>query len=347
MTKQKISKLGWLTAVLLLGLVPLFRVWTAEALTLGNRSIRIDTSEPSASTVHVYNFDIPTSSTVGSMVFEYCSNNPFLQEPCTAPNGLDVSATNLDSQSGDTGYTVNPLETTDNKIVITRPPLVSNVGPAQYVFSDIVNPSDYGTVYVRITLHSSTDGTGPYGDGGGVVFSVTRKLSTQAFVPPFIIFCVGITVAPDCSSVDSGLVNLGELSSTGPNVATSQFAGATNDYTGFYTNLFARTLTSGNRIIAPMSSASSSVPGTAQFGLNMRDNSSPNIGQDPSGAGDSVLMPDYNVPNQFILKDGVVTSSTVSTEFNVFTVSYVANVPPDQPAGIYNTTLTYVATASF
>lgn len=347
MARHKISRFGAFVAVLTLGLVPLMHVLHSNALPLPLRSVRVDHSAPGVVTTHVFNFNIPTNSIVGSTVFEYCTNDPFLDTPCTPPDGLDLSAANLDSESGDTGYSIDAATTTNNRLVITRPPTISNVGPSQYVFSNVVNPSTAGTVYVRITLHASTDGTGPYNDGGGVVFGIVPRLTTSAFVPPFLIFCTGVTVAPDCSSTSGSNIDLGELSPITPKTATSQFAGATNDLTGFFTNLVANTMTSGNRIINSLNAPTASVSGTSQFGLNMRANTNPSVGQDPAGVGDSVLTPDYNIPNRFTLRNGVITSSPLTTDFNVFTVSYIVNVPPEQPPGIYNTTLTYIATASF
>lgn len=347
MAQHKISRFGALVAVLTFGLVPLVHVMNTEAAPLPFRSVRIEHSAPGANTIHIYNFNIPSSSIVGSTVFEYCTNDPFLNTPCTPPDGLDLSAANLDSESGDTGYSVDGLSTTANRLVITRTPAMSNVGPSQYVFSDVINPSIVGTVYVRISLHASTDGSGPYGDGGGVVFGIVRQLTTSAFVPPFLIFCVGVTVAPDCSSTTGSNINLGELSRSTAKTATSQFAGATNDLTGFFTHLVANTMTSGNKIINSLNEPTPSLPGTSQFGLNMRANTNPGVGQEPNGAGSSVLMPDYNIPNRFTLKNGTVTNSPTTTDFNTFTTSYIVNVPPEQPPGVYNTTLTYIATASF
>lgn len=342
----KAYRIGIVIAALILGLVPLFRVLSVGASDLLLRSVRLESSAVSANTQHVFNYNIPNSLLVGSTVFEYCSNDPFLLTPCTPPAGLDVSGANLDSESGDIGYSVHAASTA-NRLVLTRIPTVSIIGPTQYVLSNMINPSTIGTTYVRISLHASTDGTGGYGDGSAVVFSTASQLNTQAYVPPYLTFCVGVSVAPDCSSASGSSIDFGELSKVSANTATSQFAGATNDVTGFFTNITANTMTSGSQTITAMTSQSASAPGTSQFGLNMRANTNPAVGQNPTGAGSSVLTLDYDTPNQFILKSGVVTNSSLSTEFNVFTVSYLVNVPANQTPGIYNTTLTFVATASF
>jgi hypothetical protein len=346
MLKQRFPRCGYILAVLILGLVPLSRMSQVVAADLQTRSVRLDSSQVSATTIHVFNYGIPTTALVGSTVFEYCANNPFIFDPCTAPAGLDVSAANLDSESGDVGYSIDAA-TTANRLVLTRLPILSISGPAQYIFSNITNPSSIGTIYVRISLHASTDGSGPYSDGGSVAFATSRLLSTQAFVPPYLTFCVGITVAADCSSTNGSSINFGELSKVSANTATSQFAGASNDVTGFYTNIFGSTMTSGNNLINPLAVPTSNQPGTSQFGLNLRANTNPAVGQNPSGVGSSILSPDYANVNQFILKDGVLTNAPLSSDFNVFTVSYLVNVPSSQAPGVYNTTLTYVATASF
>lgn len=342
----KVHRSSWVITVLILGLVPLVHLVETNALTLPNRSIRIESSRASANTLHTYNYNIPSTALVGSVVFEYCTNNPFLLTACTAPAGMNASAASLDSESGDVGYTIHS-STNANRIVLTRAPVFSIMGPSQYVLSNIVNPSAIGSVYVRITLHATNNGTGAYGDGGGVVFAIANQLSTQAYVPPYLTFCVGITVAADCATSTGSSINFGELSKSSANTATSQFAGATNDVSGFSTNIVANTMTSGNEIINPLSVPTGSAPGTSQFGLNLRANSNPLVGQNPVGSGSSAPLADYAIANQFILKNGIVAASSLSTEFNVFTVSYLVNVSSNQTPGVYNTTLTYVATASF
>jgi hypothetical protein len=285
---------------------------------------------------------------MGSIVFEYCSNTPIFELSCSAPSGLDISLASIDSQSGITGFSVHGL-TNANRLVITRTP-AANPAPqaAVYDFGNIVNPSDVNTpMYVRITTHASDDGTGPETDRGAVVFVLTPDFTTEAFVPPFLTFCAAITVASDCSTTSGNFINLGELSKTSANFSTSQFAGATNDPGGYSTFLAGTTLSSGINTIPALASPGTSNPGSSQFGLNLVANSNPNVGQNRTGGGTAAPFGGYGSPNQFLFQEGIIASTANSTNFNVFTVSYLVNVSNNQKPGIYTTTVTYIATAAF
>ena len=116
-----LSLLILLTAEFVTG-VPL-----AEADQLSDRSITVSSATPSAVTNELYQFFVPGIYTLGSIVFEYCSNSPLLTVPCTAPAGLDVSGAGITSQTGNTGFSVDTADTTANKLVISRVPLSTAV----------------------------------------------------------------------------------------------------------------------------------------------------------------------------------------------------------------------------
>ncbi len=326
--------------------ITLFIPYSSKAFQMTNRSVAIGSSNVSANTTHNFSFDYPSVNTIGSLEFEYCTNSPLVGSPCVPPVGLNVSSANLVSQTGETGFAIDPA-TTANKIVVSRLPGLTSVGPAQYNFANIINPSSAETVFVRVSSFSGVGALGPRVDDGTVAFATVNQVSVNGFVPPYLTFCVGVTVAGDCSSANGDFVGFGELSKTGPRFLTSQYAGATNDPTGYSTSVYGITMSSGTNAITALNSPTTSIPGVSQFGMNLRTNSSPNVGLDPSGAGSSAIEPDYNQPNMFTFKNQIISKANISTDFNVFTVSYLVNVSNSQPAGIYNTTLTYIATASF
>jgi hypothetical protein len=177
--------------------------------------------------------------------------------------------------------------------------------------------------------------------------AITTSLDTTLFVPPYIIFCVAVSVAPDCSSSTGSNLDLGELSRTATKAATSQFAGATNDPSGYVVSMFGTTMTSGNNVLNTSPVPTPSTIGTSQYGLNLRANAIPSVGQNPLGAGTATPSADYDIPNQFVFRQGTIANSNISTDFNTFTVSYIVNIPAGQAPGVYSTTLTYIATAQF
>ncbi len=320
-----------------------------RALELANRSVVVSSALPSANATHTYAFNYQSLGLLGSMVFEYCDNSPIIEQSCNAPSGLDVTAANIASQTGNTGFSVDISDTTANRLVISRTPSASAVTPATYSFSNITNPSLAGqTIYIRISSYASSDGSGMYTDHGSVAFATNNAFIVGADVPPFIRLCAAITVAPDCSSMSGDRLNLGILKSTVARAGQSQFAVGTNSVTGYITYVLGTTMTSGNNTIKALSSPTPSFPGNSQFGINLRANTIPAVGEDPFGAGTGTVAGNYDTANQFMYSSGdaVVTSSTPS-DFNRMTVSYLANIKPSQPAGIYSTTFTYLAVANF
>lgn len=314
-----------------------------------DRSIVLSSTIASEVVSNTYHITPPSTSSIGSIVFEYCSNSPVLNFTCTAPAGLDVGSANLSGQSGNTGFSVDNTDTTANKLVITRPAAAGIVTPSTYIFNNVTNPSTAGQiVFVRITIHASTDGSGPYSDAGAVAFNVSAVFNIGAYVPPFLQLCVGITVAPDCTSQAGDFVDLGDLSINVARSGQSQFSTATNDPSGYVIYAIGTTLTSGNNIIPAPGSPAPSFPGTGQFGINLRSNLIPSTGQDPVGVGTGQPTPNYNIPNRYLFNSGdSITTASLPSNYNRMTVSYIANIPSKQAPGIYSTTFTYVATVQF
>lgn len=290
-----------------------------------------------------------SSTTVGSIVFQYCIDSAMPGDPCTPPAGLDLSSVALVQQTGNTGFSIDTVNSTPNKIVLTRPPTSASPVQSTYTFSPVTNPSTVNqTTYVRISTYTTADGTGPLTDKGSVAFSTTQTFTVGAFIPPFVELCVGVTVAPDCSSTNGDSIDLGTLSSRSTKAATSQYAVGTNDVTGYETFVIGSTMTSGNNVIPAAGTPTNNRPSTSQFGLNVRKNNGPLVGLDPTGTGTGVPAAQYDTPDLFSFVSGsLISSSDLSTEFNRMTVSYIVNVNPSQPAGVYNTSMTYLASVQF
>jgi hypothetical protein len=322
---------------------------SSSGLFFDNRSIVTTSGLPSAVTTHTFRLTPPTTSVTGSLDFLYCSNSPVALSPCTPPAGLDVSAAVLSSQTGNIGFTIDTANSTANKLVLTRPAVVGNMSPSTYVFDNITNPSTAGqTVYVRIASYPTTDGSGPFADHGGVAFAVQNAFNVDAYVPPFLQLCVGVTVAPDCSIISGDSIDIGILSSGHASAGQTQFSTATNDPTGYIIYALGNTMTSGNNTINSLASPSPSFPGNSQFGINLRANLIPSVGQDPIGLGTASPTANYNIPNRFMFNSGdSIASSAINTNYNRMTVSYLVNIPSNQPPGVYATTITYVATVQF
>lgn len=319
----------------------------AEVLT--NRSVSVSSAAPSTQSTHTFQFTYVSTGTVASVTFEYCTNSPIITEACSAPAGLDVSSANLTSSSGNSNFGVDNVHTTANKLVITRIPAPVLTVPSRYVFSNITNPSTPNQAeFIRISTYASANPGEPRTDNGSVAFATNPLFEVGAYVPPYLRLCTGITVAADCSWAAGNFIDLGTLTASQANKAQSQFAAATNSPSGYVIFAVGTTMTSGNNIIPALNNPGIGVAGESQFGINLRANSSPAIGQDPAGAGTGIPTASYNSPNLFTFRTGdAISSSAITTEFNRMTVSYLVNINNYQPAGVYSTTLTYVAVAQF
>lgn len=319
----------------------------SRAAPLTTKSVTISDSAPGAVNTHRFNFNINTVTSVGSIEFEYCSNTPFVGTVCTAPTGFSASSAVLSSQTGETGFSIDP-SSTSNRIVLSRPAGLTSAIPVSYTFDTITNHSaPFNTVYVRLATFASSDGTGLRTDSGPVAYATVGSLSVSGYVPPHLTFCVGVTVALNCSSSSGNFLNFGELSTSQPRYLTSQFSVSTNDPGGYVTSVAGTTMTSGNNIIPALGTPSPSIAGSSQFGMNLRANSSPGVGANPAGVGTGAITPNYSIPNQFMFNNQVIASSSISTDFNLFTTSYIVNRSASQSPGVYSTTLTYVAVAAF
>jgi hypothetical protein len=323
----------------------LFVPQTLSAAQLTNRSLAVGSSLSSASTTHEFTFDFPSTDDVGSIEFLYC-DDPLRTQPCNAPAGLDASGASLASQSGETGFSIQSAST--SRIVLSRPSSAASLVSGNYEFGNVTNPSAEETFYVRIFTYQSEDGTGTADHHGTVVSSTSTGINIETEVPEILNFCVAKSIPVGCNSASGNFLKLGELKSSTTATATSQMVGGTNADFGYVITVNGQTMTSGNNVIKAMHNKAPSVKGQAQFGINLRANSSPSVGKNPSGPGIATPASAYNTPNLFRFRDGnVVASSPDETNVKKFTISYIVNVPASQSAGIYNTTITYVCVATF
>jgi len=349
MLKHKnFGKTLYILQALLLITMPFLVVGTTRADFLTSRSVKLKDPIASAVTDYTVKFTISTAAMLGSIQLQFCDNSPFFDSLCIAPAGMDVTAAVLAGQSGETGFSIDPSSTANN-LILTRISSASLTGPVQYDFTGIKNPSTpNNTTYVRIMTYPSTDATGPRTDQGAATFATAGKFGTTAFVPPRLYFCVGVTVDAKCASTVGDQVSFGDLTPVQAAAVTTQFAAATNDPGGYVVYSLGTTMTSGNKTISALNILNPSIAGTGQFGINLRANNNPNKGLNKSGVGAGVVMPNYNTPDLFMFVSGdAIAQATQATDYNVYTATYIANVAPDQPIGVYATTISYMAVAQF
>ncbi|HXR49602.1 MAG TPA: hypothetical protein VN778_01070 [Verrucomicrobiae bacterium] len=316
---------------------------------IGQRAMQLSDNEVSKTSDYLLTFNLTTPGTLGSIVVQFCSNSALPGDPCTASSGFDDSAAVLASQTGQTGFTISGAST-PNEIILTRAPAAATAGHVEYHFTGVTNPNASGSYFVRVQTYATADATGPETDEGGIAYAIVNgPVQLNAEVPPYLIFCTGVTISGlNCANAEGDFIDFGELSSSSARSGSSQMLVATNAGNGYNITVDGTTMTSGVNVIGALTANDVSRPGTDQFGMNLRANSTPAVGINPTGPGTGVPVANYNQPNFYQFNPGdTLVSNPTTDNYREFTASYIVNVPKGQASGIYVSTLTYIALATF
>ncbi|HEX5797520.1 MAG TPA: hypothetical protein VFX86_03970 [Candidatus Saccharimonadales bacterium] len=371
MKKQNRLTILFGITIMLAGLVvPAFLAGNASAAQITVRSLTLQAgatdggSEAGGVVNHLFGFTIPTTGNVGSIQFLYCTT---ASGACTTPTGLVTTSSTYGTETGATGFSL--VNTTNGAPYITRTAASISSGTAvTYQLQSITNPTTADeTFYVRISTFASTDTTGGTTDTGTVAASTATQIDLSGTMPESLVFCAGGTVSttagvPDCSTATSGSVSFNQLfSPTDTATATSQMAASTNAGAGYAISVNGPTLTSGSNTITTISTAGVGIRGTSQFGMNLKANttttSNPAVGSEVAPAANGTnykgqASTDYDTVDNFKFVSGNTVAASDNggaggTDAQIFTASYIVNVPGSQPAGTYTTTLTYICTPTF
>jgi hypothetical protein len=321
-------------------------------------------SKPSGNVNHLFSFTIPSTASVGSIQFLYCTT---AAGTCTTPTGLDTTAATMGSQTGATGFTLN--NSTQGAPYITRTAASISASTAvTYQLLGVVNPSTANTAfYVRITSFGTTNATGSPVDTGTVAAATATQIVLTGTMPESLVFCTGGTISttsgiPNCATATSGNISFNQLFSLSDTAtATSQMAASTNGSSGYSITVNGTTLTFGSNTIKAMTTPAASIKGVSQFGMNLRANttssSNPAIGSDVAPASNGTdlkgqALAGYSTADQFkfVSGDSVANSAqggAGGSNSQIYTASYIVNVAGSEAPGDYTTTLTYICTATF
>jgi len=316
---------------------------------LENRSLFMATNQPGATTSYTIGFRYMTPTPINSVDMLFCVS-PIPYEACVTPPGLDASLATLSAQTGEMGYSI--LSQSTNHIVLSRSQsAIPASTPSSYTFNNIKNPTDTTQSFsIRLKTLTSSDGTGSQVDFGSVKGQVQTSIYIETQVPPQLIFCLARQVALGCTDSDETYyTDMGQLEASSTLVAKSEIAVGTNASGGFAVTAVGTPLAAGTSVIDGLANPTESKVGVNQFGINLVQNTAPAIGSDPEGTfTNAVPMPDYGIPNQYKYVSGdVVAFSPNVSLMKKFTISYIVNSNPNLKAGVYSTTITYVASGRF
>ncbi|MCX6728299.1 MAG: hypothetical protein NTV39_00815 [Candidatus Saccharibacteria bacterium] len=324
---------GFIAAILMFAYIP--NIVSAQEVV--SRKVVLGSSLAGTYTTYDFTFTAAQSTTIKSVGIAACTTQV---GACTPAPGFDSSTSTLASSSnlGSGGsWTVSTATPTELRMLNA-----SNTGaPSAGItanFTNVKNPSAANaTFYLRITTYSDSAWATAV-DTGTIAASTAGQITTTAVVDESLNFIIA-----------AATVDLGTLTKTSTGVGTSTMTVGTNGSTGYTVSYKGNTLTSGTDVITAMSSVGASAQNSKQFGINLKANTVPTIGTDATGTGSGAATAGYNTTNQFKFNPAgdIVASAAATTNDNVFTTSYIANIDSATAAGHYFTVLTYTATANF
>jgi hypothetical protein len=153
--------------------------------------------------------------------------------------------------------------------------------------------------------------------------------------------------------VTNSNIDLGYLDPSATSTATGTFSVRAWQASGYVVRTESDPPSNGSHNITPLASPTTSSINTEQFGINLVDNSSPNIGTDLQQMPDGTfsfgeVMSGYDTVNNFkYAKGDIIARSLKSSSITQYTVSYIFNITNFTPAGQYTFNHVLVATATY
>lgn len=153
--------------------------------------------------------------------------------------------------------------------------------------------------------------------------------------------------------VNDSSVNLGALSASSTKTGTATFSVLNYTSYGYIVQIIGQPPNNGAYTLTGMSSPAASQAGDEQFGINLKDNSSPDIGAEPQQVPDSsfssgAAATGYNTVNIFkYISGNTIAQAAQSSGRTDYTISYIANMSINTPGGSYSGNQTLVVTGTY
>lgn len=279
--------IGVLSAFLISMLLPALTM----AATFTERSVTLSSSSKGATGVN-YEVAIKPSTTAGAVVLDFCTNTPLIGESCTAPVGFSVASATVDEG------TKAPLTAAKNNATVIVDTFTAN-NTATFTLAGVTNPTDAGTVYVRVVSFADLEDAEAYTstispnssdilDSSSLAISITDTIGVSGSVLESLSFCIAggeEAIAPNCNvtGLDAPTLVLGEDDGNGilaltPSVISTgviQTQISTNAATGAVVSLKSSAAGCGGLLLAGSPTACYIQPaqatgitaGQAKFGL--------------------------------------------------------------------------------
>lgn len=153
--------------------------------------------------------------------------------------------------------------------------------------------------------------------------------------------------------VTNSNIDLGYLDPSATSIATGTFSVRAWQASGYIVRSESDPPSNGSHSITPLATPTTSTAGTEQFGINLVDNTTPNVGSDIQQMPDGTfsfgeVMSGYDTADQFkYAKGDIIARSLKSSSITQYTVSYIFNITNFTPSGQYTFHHVLVATATY
>jgi hypothetical protein len=151
-------------------------------------------------------------------------------------------------------------------------------------------------------------------------------------------------------SIGGASVGFNSFSASGPTTTTANFSVLNYTSYGYVVQLAGNPPSNGSTTINAMATTGPSVAGTSQFGINLVANTSPvSVGANPDTGqfGFGSASANYGTSNQYRYVSGeTIAQSTKSSGLTTYTITYLINVAPLTPGGIYTSNQTLIITGT-
>jgi hypothetical protein len=375
-TQKYYNQIKYLLTAAVLMVAALNGAMPAKALaygTLNSRSILLSSTANGANnTAYQVSFTTTTANqTVGSVVVKFCANSPIIGDGCSIPAGFDINKAtlSLNSISGSiTNLSVDTAKSTTNSAVLTRSSGAAAVTAGAVSFTlgngvtnGISNPTTQNTTfYARILIFAydspdvTTVGAPAYEstatDAGGIAMSTATQLNVTAKVQEALTFCVytQATCGDGGNAVALGDINGVLESTTTTYTSTAKFDVSSNAVAGVTVRLRGDTLKSGTFALDPYGAtcgADSIATADERFGLRMSS----------LGGGMAATAPyncisgehGFDLTQTNTLYGQQIANTSGATDVATSTIEFAAKSANTSEAGVYTTTLTLIATATY
>ncbi|MEX2209403.1 MAG: hypothetical protein WD603_03775 [Patescibacteria group bacterium] len=310
-TQTNRFKCSRLVAAFVLSLATATAVYAAG---MGDTSVTLTNENPSATGVG-YTFEFnpeTTGSTIRRVEFQVGTT----QGGSTVPTGMTTTSASLGTVSGLSGTWTEDVSV-NGLLEISNATGSTPTNPLSVEFTGIDNSSVEGTYYFRISTYDADTG-GNLIDQDDVAFPIeSSTVTVSADVGQTLSFALSATSA-----------NLGTLSDSSVSTDDHTLTVSTNASGGYTLTGQGSTLTSGSDTV-PFVTDGTVTTGVSEYGVAF-------AGASGHPAGDQDLTTTTTVASS----TGPVSNATT-------TATYKASIVASQPAGSYQSSITYIATATF